>query len=328
MNNSTKYDNCLLIDEMNSFNEFYRCLNYFIQSTPMTILITSLIQIITSFILNLSLIVLFFVKKELTVFDKIMISHATVDFMIGLCDFPFFILAVIFGYWPFNKILCIYWVAMDNALGSLEIISVLLMTWAIIRCILAPTTYLKENIIKHISFVILSIWFLVFATWTVVSAIMLEQTFQQDNCVLYLEQQYATATVIFVIYLVPLGLIVFLTIFFNVVLYKKKSILKINDFFRTKIKTKKTQEQSVVSKILPTQSMCSLNSQAKLTIIVAIFCSLYIPCYLVWFLSEICTDCVSMNLFNIISLVSYFPSFINPLVMLVINKSLYLAFFS
>ena len=108
MNNSTKYDNCLLIDEMNSFNEF---------------------------------------------FDKIMISHATVDFMIGLCDFPFFILAVIFGYWPFNKILCIYWVAMDNALGSLEIISVLLMTWAIIRCILAPTTYLKENIIKHISFV-------------------------------------------------------------------------------------------------------------------------------------------------------------------------------
>ena len=144
------YNSCLIVHEMNSFTEFLTCPKFLMPFQPLITTIYSICLIIGSFALNLSLIYLLWTKLEITVFDKILLTHASIDFLISFIDYPFMVLTVYFRYWPFSKWMCIFWMSIDNAFGTLEVFTMLLMSWVRLRCILVPTEYKSEFIVKHI----------------------------------------------------------------------------------------------------------------------------------------------------------------------------------
>ena len=318
---------CPLVTEMSSFTEFITCLGYFATFQPIITTIYSIFIFIASFMLNLSLIILLLIKREITVFDRIITTHAMLDLLVCLIDFPFMITPLYFNYWPFSKWMCIIWVSYDNSLCMLEILTVLLMSWVRLRCIQAPRSYASDVIVKHIYAFIASMWLAVVAFWTAVSTYMLMHNFDQAACYLNFEIKSVSILVVIVAFLGPLCSIVAVTICIDIILYKKK---------RAVSQQKSTSEVSVnhpnnapkSHQISPHKSNANIKKkfhfspQLKLSIIIAIFCIQYMPYYITWFTSVICSECVSTSLYNTLFLLSYFPSIVNPVVMFILNKSL------
>ena len=329
--NETLEDICLEVHEMNSFMEFYNCFNYLIGFQPLFTTIYSIFLFIGSFFLNLILIYLLLTKTEITVFDKIITIHALIDWLLCFIDYPFMILSVYFNYWPFSKWLCIVWLIVDNSLGTLEIYTLLLMSWVRLRCILAPRSYLNELIVKHIFKFIVAMWFVIFSIWTSGIIYMLLKNFYQEFCDTDFELQSINITVLFVCFLAPLSLVAMATIYTSFIMYQKKSIF--NNFSKSsdhapanvaksEVKSKRKPKLVIQSR----KYKLKLSPQIKLTIIITIFSAQYVPYYISWFTYLICEECVSTDLYNILSLLSYFPSIVNPVVMFSLNKSLFKRF--
>ena len=45
-------------------------------------------------------------KHHKTVFDKIFMGHAIVDFLVGILVIPNYCIYSVFGYWPLGKMFC------------------------------------------------------------------------------------------------------------------------------------------------------------------------------------------------------------------------------
>ena len=329
MTNSTQstssfnYTDCLTIKEVGSFVEFFKCIDYLAQFQSLFTTIYSICLISGSFILNLTLIFLLSIKTEITVFDKILQLHAVIDFLLCFIDYPFMVSATYFGYWPFSEGLCMFWVIADNSLSILEIYSFLIMSWVRIRCIIAPRSYLNDILVKHTYKCTVCIWIVIFIIWTSVSIPMMQTNFTQSYCYINFELESISISVILIGYMLPLCLIVIATVFINVMIYKKKAA----------IRQKYSNESSFSKPISVTgapkpkerswKEFFRISPQLKLTIIITIFLFQYIPYYTDWFISVLCPDCVPLSVSNFFFYFSYSPSIINPLVVFILNRSLF-----
>ena len=328
MTNSTQstssfnYTDCLTIKEVGSFVEFFKCLDYLVQFQSLFTTIYSISLISGSFILNLTLIFLLSIKTEITVFDKILQLHAVIDFLLCFVDYPFMVSSTYFGYWPFSEGLCMFWVIADNSLSILEIYSFLIMSWVRIRCILAPRSYLEDTLVKHIYKCTVCIWIAIFVIWIGVGIPMMQKNFDQTYCYIVFDSQSISISVIVIGYMTPLFLIVIATVFINVMIYKKKAAIRQSH-------PADTSFSKPVSMALPQikawawRDIFRISPQLKLTIIITIFLFQYIPYYTDWFISVICPDCVPLSVANFFFYFSYSPSIINPLVVFILNKSLF-----
>ena len=322
------YSICLVVHELSSITEFFTCLKYLLPSQPLVTTIYSICLIIGSFVLNLSLLFLLWTKTEVTVFDKIIFSHACIDFLMCFIDYPFMVLPVYFNYWPFSQSMCIAWIAYDNGLSSLEILTFLLMSWMRIRCILAPRSYLNDLIVKHVYKFIIPMWLVILTLWSCASTFMLLKNFDQSFCNIVFDLESISISVLIVCFLGPLCLVVVATIFIDIVIFKKKMALRYatNSDTSDRNQPNGTRSSNVLTRKATITRFFKVSPQLKLTIIIAVFCIQYMPYYITWLTSILCPDCVSMDLYNVLSLLAYFPSIVNPVVMLTLNKNLFKRF--
>ena len=306
--NSTDAQSLCEIPAPLNLTEFFTCFYSLLSPDSFTVL--SFFLWISSFILNIVLIVFLSVKSKVTIFDKILIFHALVDFLINILDFSFVIFFTILSYWPFSEAACAYYVSVDNALATIEIFVVLYMSWVRMRCILAPKTYLNELIISHFYKFQIAMWTIVFILWTStgVYIIEIEEWFDQAYCQIDFGQDWLNLLILISVYLVPLALIGLSVVLIFVILSRKKS----------KVKGKKIKKNKPELGKSPLKYFLEIriSAQTKLVIITIVFLLQYSPFYVTWLLSLLCDDCVSDVFMTWVNFLAYCPSFVNPVVIM------------
>ena len=104
-------------------------------------------------------------NRKKFVFDKILMAHTIVDFVVGGIDLPIYHIFTVFGYWPFSETACIMWSSLDSSLNTITILHMLYMSYARIQSIINPKQYHYGFLIKRTPLVCISIWFIGFLIW-------------------------------------------------------------------------------------------------------------------------------------------------------------------
>ena len=100
------YEDCLNGDTMQTFTQFLRCFKYYSYKAGVFSGIVMGISISTA-LLNMTIILCVIkLKHHKTVFDKIFMGHAIVDFLVGILVIPNYCIYSVFGYWPLGKMFC------------------------------------------------------------------------------------------------------------------------------------------------------------------------------------------------------------------------------
>lgn len=316
--------NCELSQEFDSIYDFLRCYKYFaIESLEITIY--CIIVIFGGLILNILAMYLLSTKtSHITVFDKIFISHAFVDLLTGVVDFPFMYFISIFHYWPFSKTFCIYYVAFDNILATVEVLHIVFMSWARIRCILSPTNYSNQLILKHPYLFILLLWVLCSLLWIPVTYVFINRNYEENVCELSFDSIYVSILIICIGWIIPVIITMLSTAYIVYVLMvqnrKKKKLTSNKTDLSLKSSSSLHDAKWYSSKRL---MKITLNPQTKLSIIITPFCLQYLQYSLVWLVSTICSECVSSQFYVFSYFIAFLTSFSNPLILLIFNSSFF-----
>lgn len=113
-------------------------------------------------------IVIVLIKKNTskpTLFDKILICHAIVDFSAGLIAMPIYHVYITFGYWPFNSIISRLWSSFDNSINTITNLNMLYLNWSRLRSIQNPVNYSKEWLLKSPFHIFIFMWLVSYSIW-------------------------------------------------------------------------------------------------------------------------------------------------------------------
>ena len=268
------YFNCEINLTTISSPYFNQCLKYFlIKSLPLTIISFSIVIIST--LTNLILIYLL-IKKNCTqiVFDRILLSHAFVDLLTNLFDLPVYHIIIIFNTFPFNRITCFYYLTMDNCTSTIEILHFFYMSYARIRCVLAPKLYQNEFLILQSNRILASIWAMCVIFWTALVYIYSIKDFEEGMCNLNFKYPYAGIIYILIGYYFPLLFTIGATIFVILVI-KTKLFLNNQYSIRSSKSRRLTNKQNSLLNSISTHLFKS--PQMKLAIISFVFVVCYFP---------------------------------------------------
>jgi hypothetical protein len=126
------------------FNGFIYCYQYlFLQNITTSILYYLLI--ITVILFNF--LVIYLIKRnsiKLTLFDKILIIHSTVNVIRDIINMPFNHIITLFEYWPFDSISGRIYGSLNSSLNTIITLIMLYLTCARLRKIQHPRTYKQE----------------------------------------------------------------------------------------------------------------------------------------------------------------------------------------
>ena len=85
--------------------------------------------------------------------------------MTGVIDIPFYHVHNLFGYWPFNKNLALFWASYDNNINLITSLHMLYASYARLRSIVAPNSYRNEFLMKRPYLVMLGLWIFGLIIW-------------------------------------------------------------------------------------------------------------------------------------------------------------------
>ncbi len=129
-------------------NGFKYCYQYlFLQN--MTTSILNYLLIITVILFNF--LVVYLIKRnsiKLTLFDKILIIHCTVNAIRGITNMPLNHIITLFEYWPFDSISGRIYGSLNSSLNTIINLIMLYLTCARLRKIQYPRTYKQEMLFK------------------------------------------------------------------------------------------------------------------------------------------------------------------------------------
>ena len=151
---------CLSPQEFNTSSDFYYCFRtLFNEELRFSIFLVLLV--VFTVILNILVIVLLIRKRSrMTIFDKLIISLCFCDALTGLLDAPFYSIVQIFGFWPFNYTSGIIWLCFDSGICTVNMMSMLYMTYVRLRSLQAPNTFEREVLIKRPFIIAIIYWIL------------------------------------------------------------------------------------------------------------------------------------------------------------------------
>ena len=310
-------DRAILISDYceNNFTPIYspkfsECLKYFlVKSLPLTILAYSMTLITT--ITNLILIYLL-IKKNCTqiVFDRILLSHAFVDFITNLFDLPLYHLISIFNFFPFDKYICFYYLLIDNCTSTIEILHFFYMSYARIRCVVSPKLFQSEFLFRNSNPIIALIWIVCLLFWTPIVYFYSFKIYVEGTCTVDFKNPYEGIIFIFIGYHVPLLFTICATIF--VILTIKAKIFTLNQYTGNTIK--RTKKISLGRHI---KTLLFDNPQVKLSIIIFVFILCYFPYSTILVVNAF--HGVSPFTFNLTDILAYSASMWNPILILTLN---------
>ena len=143
----------------------YRCYGYFAKHALASTILELSLGIGTVIANVFTFFLILTRNRKKFVFDKILMAHAIVDFVVGGIDLPIYHIFTMFGYWPFGETFCILWNSLDCSINTIGMLHMLFMSFARVRSITSPKDYHQNVIIKNPSRVCLAIWVISFILW-------------------------------------------------------------------------------------------------------------------------------------------------------------------
>jgi len=113
-------------------------------------------------------LVIYLIKRnsiKLTLIDKILITHCTVNALRGITNMPFNHIITLFEYWPFDSIFGRIFGSLNSSLNTITNLIMLYSTCARLRKIQYPKTYKQEMLFKNPLFVSVLICIISILIW-------------------------------------------------------------------------------------------------------------------------------------------------------------------
>ncbi len=277
-------------------------------------------MVIITTVANIILIYLL-VKKNCTaiVFDRILLSHAFVDLITNLFDLPLFHLIIIFNSFPFGKYACFYYLVLDNCTSTIEILHYFYMSYARIRCVLAPKSFKNEILIKYSNPLIALIWIICFMFWTPLVYFYSFKNYIKGDCKVDFKNPYEGILFIFIGYHMPLFFTIGATIF--VIITIKSKIFTLNQYAGNNTKKKMATNKKIFI-FRHVKMLLFDNPQVKLSIIIIVFFLCYFP-----YASTLMVNAfegVSSFTYNFTDILAFSASMWNPILILTLNYKFFI----
>lgn len=304
--NNTNYINDSICNDPKSINSIqilFECYKLFAQRK----IYLSILELgLVVGIMSANLIVIIFIlrkKQPKTIFDKILIGHSIVDGLTGLLDVPYFHIYSLFEFWPMGETMCFLWNSYDTNMNTITNLHMLYMTWVRIRCILAPKSYLNETIIKHPITVMILIWIIGFTIWVPINSTIIGNLESNNfQCAPPLNPSYLIIVLQLFFWFTPLFLILLLTLFVMYLIReknKKKGLIKTVSSANVTEGGVSTSSEFKIFKAIKNpryflSKMFKLNSQTKLTIIIATYLLQWCPSCIIALIDPVCL-CIPDN---------------------------------
>jgi hypothetical protein len=337
ISNST--DEYCSANELIFTNFFFECFLHYLNK-EVWISTACLTIILGSIVFNILAIIFLMCKSVMkSVFDQIIIGHALVNFLTGGIDLIFFYLLLIFNYWPLGKNWCLFYLVFDNVLATVEILHMLYLCWARIRCIVAPKSYSSELTLKYPYVSMFLLWLLAVIIWLPTVFVLNYESYEEYSCFIDFKSYLVSVTVISVGWILPTLVTIISTACVVYILNKKRkkfhgNISKNNHTAKLAGATTTSTHQTTNNKRSPTISSSyirkinfKLSPQSKLTVMIAIFVLQYSPYSFIWLADTLCNRCLDPIYLNMSFLLTFLPSLTNPILVIILNFKLFFTCF-
>ena len=296
---------------------FVECLRYYLKESILLTIINVLMILIT-LVANVVVIYLLFKRKCVKiVFDRILISHAFVDLLTNILSLPIYHFYLIFDYFPFGKVLCAYYLIVDHSTSTIEITHFIYMSYARLRCILAPKSYQKEYLINYSNIIILFIWSGIGLFWSAIAYFFNIRTYTEGECTIVYDDKYVGVVIVLIGYILPLIFTVGVTLFVFISIgrlqkTKQKYVEKVYTINKLSVPINKNSASGYIKRVLFN------NPQVKLSLLTIVFNFCYLPYSIVLLLEATRAHDGSFT-YIFTDLLCFSFSMLNPILILVLN---------
>ena len=324
MNNSSS-DNYSICDPSNndpSLDSLFACYDYFVQKN-LTSTIFEYILGIGTVILNIQVFRMINAKEKKVVFDKILMFHSIVDFVVGAFDLPFYHVFTMFNYWPLSLELCLLWNSLDSALFSISMLIMLYMAFCRFMSVHQPATYQNNRFVKHPFYMTTSIWIISLIYWGFINCFYIIPDYQYGSCTIGYSPSYTEFIYFFIGVFSPLCGIITLTIY---VAYKiaqkqrskrqKHKKFKKDDTASTTVSPNQAGTNKQTKK---TKTQTRLTPEMRLTIIVTVYLIQYAPSCIVSLINF--NSIVPAQVASVLYWLTYTASLTDPITILILNPN-------
>lgn len=147
--------NCKIPQEFATSEEFYHCFQKLVDLTTMSLMLLIFLIVF----LNLLVIGLILRKRSgINIFDKLVLLLCFCDTLQGLIDAPFYAIIQMFGYWPLNHSLGVFWTIFDSSINTVNMSCMLHMTYIRLRSLQVPNTFERELLVRKPLWIALFYW--------------------------------------------------------------------------------------------------------------------------------------------------------------------------
>lgn len=147
--------NCKVPQEFATSEEFYQCFQKLVDMSTMSLMLLIFLIVF----LNLLVIGLILRKRTtINIFDKLVVLMCFCDTLTGLIDAPFYAIIQMFGYWPLNHSLGVFWTIFDSSINTVNMFCMLHMTYIRLRSLQAPNTFERELLVRKPLWIALFYW--------------------------------------------------------------------------------------------------------------------------------------------------------------------------
>lgn len=255
------------------------------------------------------------------IFDKILFTHSIVNFMVGFLDFPFYHVFHIFGFWPFNRLVCTLWSLLDTTLNTVTILHMLYMSWTRIRSLTRPKTYFNEKIIKYPYSVSVLTWLTGVCIWLPINFSFIynidSRDYPENTCVIKYKPNYLEFILTLLTWFAPLIIIVFCTGYVMRILYLKNRFNSKHKYVVEK-STNYVNSNSKRNKLK--KFRFRFDAQAKLSILIVIYLAQWVPSCFLWMINSLCS-CIPEKVSTFTYWLTFSVAFTDALLVLLLNPN-------
>ncbi len=162
--------------------QFIRCIQLLMSQSLLTNFFYFIFSMSTS---SLNLVVIILInrhRKNKTVFDKIFIGHAFVDFLVGIFVIPLFCIYTLFGYWPLGKIYCHFYISLDYTICHVGILHMMFLSYARLRSVISQKNFEHEFLIANTKVTICGLWIVSAMLWIPSVNLITSLNYQSREC--------------------------------------------------------------------------------------------------------------------------------------------------
>ena len=320
-NNSNRTEiQCNPINNEPWLDDIQTCYLYFISNNIIATTLEYFLGVATIVANCLVFSMIYKKKDKKAVFDKILMAHSIVDFVVGAIDLPFYHVFTVFNYWPFSEVLCILWNSLDTALFSISMLMMLYMAFVRTMSIVRPTTYLTNIFVRNTFVMTSMVWFVSLFYWGLINTFYVTIDYSYGNCSIPYNPLFTQFLYFFFGVFIPLCLIIILTVYVALEINKKQKIKRQNH----KVKKKDTATTSASANPATNKSKIKkrfrLTPETRLTIIVTVYIIQYAPSCFIFLINSLC-GCIPNEVSTFTYWLTYTASLTDPITILILNPN-------